>query len=78
MTKSLKAQRVSGDEGRRYVDAVTIYRKQRFGIGRCSFIQRQGNKDKVNRYKGCVKRKGKQEHSKGDKPPTNRQSHVAR
>ena len=35
-------------------------------------------KDKVNRYKGCVKRKGKQEHSKGDKPPTNRQSHVAR
>ena len=23
------------------------------------------NKDKVNRYKGCVKRKGKQEHRRG-------------
>ena len=69
MTKSLKAQRISWDEGWWYVDAVTIYRGQRFGIGRYSFIQRQRNKDKVNRYKGCVKRKGKQEHSKGDKPP---------
>ena len=40
MTKSLKAQRVSWDGGQGYVDAVTIYQRLRFGIGRYSFIQR--------------------------------------
>ena len=33
MTKTLKAQRVSWDEGRWYIDVVTIYRGQSFGIG---------------------------------------------